>query len=68
MSALAVVVDACDWTIDALRKIVGLPPLPPALVKLAFVQPLAVRIPGELKIETRRAIYSFLRVVQDELI
>jgi hypothetical protein len=68
MGALDFAVDAFDWTVDAVRMVVGLPPLPPVVVKMAFREPPMVRVPAGLEIETRRAIHSFLQVEQDELI
>jgi hypothetical protein len=68
MSALDLVVETFDFTVDAVRAAFGLPPLPPQLVKLAFERPPTVRVAAGLRIETRRTFHAFLRVEQDDLI
>jgi hypothetical protein len=64
-SALDIVVDAFDWAVDGLRWLVGLPALPPELLKLEFEQPPTVRVPARLRTEMRRTFHAFLRIEQD---
>jgi hypothetical protein len=63
MSASSMALDAFDWAVDAVRGLVGLPPHPPELLKLA-VDELTVRRPANVQIETRRARMAFLRARQ----
>jgi len=61
-------VDLLDRTVDAVRAALGLPPLPPQLLKLTFDRPPTVRVPVTLRVETRRAVHSFLRIEQGDAI
>jgi hypothetical protein len=63
--ALDSVLDVFDWAVDGVRRLVGLPPLPPDLLKLEFDQPPTVRVPAALRTEMRRTFHAFLRVEQD---
>jgi hypothetical protein len=65
MTALDLAVDSFDWTIDALRRVLGFPPLPPQLLKLTFDQQPTVRVATRLRLETRRTFHTFLLVEQD---
>ena len=67
MSAFAFAVGAFDWTVDGVRAGLGLPPLPPDILILAFERPPVVRVPVELRVQTRRTIHAFLRLQQDQL-
>jgi len=62
--ALDALVDAVDWTVDGLRWLVGLPALPPVLLKLEFDQPPTVRVPARLRTDMRRTFHASLRVEQ----
>jgi hypothetical protein len=63
--AADVAVDAYDWAVDTLRRLVGLPPLPPQLLKFEFDQQPTVRIATGLQTEMRRTFHAFLRIEQD---
>jgi hypothetical protein len=60
---MSVVLAACDRAVDALYGLMGWPPPPPELLKLAAGE-LTVRRPADVEIETRRTRVAFLRVRQ----